>query len=154
MQLQLKTSWKQRYVICIFSVDCNAFQRHKLGQNLTPITYESFMKWKQERKTRQAAEADAATKAKAEAYKAFKAGSKTGMAFSGKELFDFNPDWAKGGEDEEGAIDDYTREEYEEEQPEEPSDDQTLPEIETLEIVENDVDDELFDDLEGLEDDE
>jgi hypothetical protein len=50
-------------------------------------------------------------KKKQEEYKKMRAGMKSGMTFSGKELFDFNPDWAKGGDDEDGAMDVYGREE-------------------------------------------
>ena len=78
-------------------------QRHQLGTNLTPITEASFAKWKADRKEREATEKAEADKQKAEAYKQFKAGVKSGMAFSGRELFDFNPDWAAGDADEDIA---------------------------------------------------
>ncbi|KAJ3071587.1 hypothetical protein HK102_006404 [Quaeritorhiza haematococci] len=86
-------------------------ERHNLGTNLTPVTYESFEKWKKERKAKQATEQEAAAKKKAEAYKQFRSGMKTGLAFSGRELFDFNPEWANDGDDEEGAMDVYVRDE-------------------------------------------
>lgn len=86
-------------------------ERHKLGPNLTPITYESFNKWKSERKLKKEKENDEKAKAKADAYKQFKAGMKSGMgAFSGRELFDFNPDWAQPIIDEEDAMESYERE--------------------------------------------
>ena len=57
-----------------------------------------------------------AAKAKQEAYEKAKAGMKSGMSFSGRELFDFNPDWAEGDlDDDEGAMDEYIREESEDE---------------------------------------
>lgn len=52
-------------------------------------------------------EQDAAKK-KSEAFKKMKAGMKVGMAFSGKDLFDFNPEWADAGDD--NAMDYYERE--------------------------------------------
>ncbi|KAJ1567758.1 hypothetical protein HK096_008775 [Nowakowskiella sp. JEL0078] len=87
-------------------------ERHKLGSNLTKVTYESFTKWKKERKERQEADMATAAKDKQDAYKKFKAGFKLGITFSGKELFEFNPDWAEGIDDEdEGVMDIYEREE-------------------------------------------
>ncbi|KAJ3103403.1 hypothetical protein HDU96_009287 [Phlyctochytrium bullatum] len=84
-------------------------ERHKLGPNLTPINEESFAKWKRERKERAAAEEAKKAKEKAEAYKKFRAGVKSGMAFSGKELFEFNPELAKDDMDDDGAMDFYVR---------------------------------------------
>ncbi|KAJ1543644.1 hypothetical protein HK096_008307 [Nowakowskiella sp. JEL0078] len=87
-------------------------ERHKLGSNLTKVTYESFTKWKKERKERQESEMLLAAKDKQDAYKKFKAGFKLGITFSGKELFEFNPDWAEGNDDDdEGVMDVYEREE-------------------------------------------
>ncbi|KAJ3002568.1 hypothetical protein HKX48_002254 [Thoreauomyces humboldtii] len=85
-------------------------ERHKLGSNTTPVTAESFAKWKAERKAKEASEMDAESKKKKEAYDRYRTGMKSGMAFSGKELFDFNPDWALGDEDDEDAMDVYIRE--------------------------------------------
>ncbi|KAJ3076187.1 hypothetical protein HDU98_005071 [Podochytrium sp. JEL0797] len=86
-------------------------ERHNLGPNLTPITEESFNKWKKDRQTKADAENAAAAKAKADAFKKMKSGMKSGMALSGKDLFDFNPDWAVADEDDEdGAMDVYVRE--------------------------------------------
>ncbi|KAJ3043080.1 hypothetical protein HK097_001823, partial [Rhizophlyctis rosea] len=91
-------------------------ERHKLGPNTTPVTAESFAKWKADRKSREAALQKDAAKAKQEAYEKAKAGMKSGMSFSGRELFDFNPDWAEGDmDDDEGAMDEYIREESEDE---------------------------------------
>ncbi|TPX42296.1 hypothetical protein SeLEV6574_g05680 [Synchytrium endobioticum] len=78
-------------------------ERHQLGTRLTPITEESFAKWKADKKIRQATEKAETDKQKAEAYKQFKAGVKSGMAFSGRELFDFNPELAAGDADEDIA---------------------------------------------------
>ncbi|KAI8839946.1 hypothetical protein BC829DRAFT_403525 [Chytridium lagenaria] len=86
-------------------------ERHKLGPNLTPITDESFAKWKKERKARLAEEEAKRAKEKADAFKKFKAGVKSGMAFSGKELFDFNPELANNYDDDDGAMDLYIRDE-------------------------------------------
>ena len=33
-----------------------------------------------------------------------KSGGRSGITFSGRELFDFNPDWANDDEDDEGAV--------------------------------------------------
>ncbi|KAJ3198840.1 hypothetical protein HDU67_003360, partial [Dinochytrium kinnereticum] len=85
-------------------------ERHKLGPNLTPVTDESFATWKRERKARQADEEAKRIKEKAEAFKKFRAGVKSGMAFSGKELFEFNPELAKDDGDDDGAMDLYIRE--------------------------------------------
>ncbi|KAJ3161590.1 hypothetical protein HK101_000792 [Irineochytrium annulatum] len=86
-------------------------ERHKLGPNLTPITDASFAAWKEQRKQRQAEEEAKLAKDKSEAYKKYRAGMKSGMAFSGKELFDFNPELARqDADDEDGAMDFYERE--------------------------------------------
>ncbi|KAI9094600.1 hypothetical protein DFS34DRAFT_566546, partial [Phlyctochytrium arcticum] len=82
-------------------------ERHKLGSNVTPVTAESFAKWKKERKEREAADMAAEGKRKKEAYDKLKAGMKSGMTFSGRELFDFNPEWAVDEDEDEGAIDVY-----------------------------------------------
>ncbi|KAJ3395149.1 hypothetical protein HDU84_002723 [Entophlyctis sp. JEL0112] len=87
-------------------------ERHNLGSNLTPINEETFAKWKRDRKEKQQLDFEKMTKEKAEAAKKVRAGMKSGMALSGKDLFDFNPDWAVQGDDqdEEGAMDVYERE--------------------------------------------
>ncbi|KND04459.1 uncharacterized protein SPPG_00188 [Spizellomyces punctatus DAOM BR117] len=85
-------------------------ERHKLGTNLTPVTAESFAAWKADRKAREKAEAEAQSKKKKDAYDKYKAGMKSGMTFSGRELFDFNPEWAIGDQDDEdGAMEEYLR---------------------------------------------
>ena len=64
--------------------------------NLTPVTYESFMKWKEDRKARKQAELEA--KIAAEEAKGKK--DKSQMAFmSGRALFQFNPDLFEDAED-------------------------------------------------------
>lgn len=83
-------------------------ERHKLGPNLTPITYESFQKWKETRKARLQAEEENVLKKRLEAFKQMKSGGKSGIQFSGRELFDFNPDLALGGDDDD-AMDEYER---------------------------------------------
>ncbi|TPX31247.1 hypothetical protein SmJEL517_g05385 [Synchytrium microbalum] len=90
-------------------------ERHQLGQNLTPINEVSFAKWKADKKTREATDAAALSKKKEEAYKQHKAGMKSGILFSGKELFDFNPDWKDADDDEAVALD--MREESDGERP-------------------------------------
>ncbi|KAJ1896058.1 Translation machinery-associated protein 46 [Coemansia sp. RSA 455] len=69
-------------------------ERHRLGSNLTPVTLESFTKWKTERTTRK--EADE-LKAKAAKEKAFKAGKLGNM--SGRDYFEFNPEMYDGQEE-------------------------------------------------------
>jgi DRG Family Regulatory Proteins, Tma46 len=71
-------------------------QRHKLGPNLTPVTRETFAKWKQTRMSKKEAEADAHRKAKdAQA----SAGKNSGM--SGRDLFQYNPEWFQDSDEEE-----------------------------------------------------
>jgi len=72
-------------------------ERHKLGQNLTPVTPETFAKWKQTRMNKKEAEQDAVQKVK-QATAA--AGKSTGM--SGRDLFQYNPEWFDDSDDEEG----------------------------------------------------
>ena len=108
-------------------------ERHKLGSKLTPITYESFSKWKAERKAKATIELELEAKKKADAYKV---PGKTGLSFSGRELFAFNPDWAKDGDDD--AMEFYERQ---------ASDD----EAEDVPVIDEDLFDE---DLDGLEEEE
>ncbi|CAG8616431.1 1100_t:CDS:2 [Diversispora eburnea] len=76
-------------------------ERHKLGTNLTPITLESFTKWKKNRKAK--IEADEELK-RASKEAAFKAGKAQGM--SGRDLFTFNPDLVNQAEeyDDDGDV--------------------------------------------------
>ncbi|KAI9350496.1 hypothetical protein DFJ73DRAFT_776728 [Zopfochytrium polystomum] len=93
-------------------------ERHKLGPNLTPITDATFAAWKESRKARQQQEQEALAKEKLEAFKKQRAGMRTGMALSGRELFDFNPELAKADAgDEDGAMEFYEREDQDDEQP-------------------------------------
>jgi hypothetical protein len=71
-------------------------QRHKLGSNLTPVTLETFAEWKRTRLDKKTAESEALKKSK-EAQNA--AGKVTGM--SGRDLFDYRPEWFVEEEDEE-----------------------------------------------------
>lgn len=60
------------------------FQRHKLGTNLTPVTPETFAKWKKTRLSYKEAEAEASRKAKDAQHAA---GKSVGM--SGRDLVSF-----------------------------------------------------------------
>ncbi|KAI9507318.1 hypothetical protein F5148DRAFT_131156 [Russula earlei] len=71
-------------------------ERHKLGPNLTPVTRETFAKWKQTRMDKKEAEADVLRKAK-DAQAA--AGKSSGM--SGRDLFQYNPEWFQDPDEEE-----------------------------------------------------
>ncbi|CCL98649.1 uncharacterized protein FIBRA_00651 [Fibroporia radiculosa] len=63
-------------------------ERHKLGSNLTPVTPESFAKWKQTRMDKKQGEEEALRKAKDAQHAA---GKNSGM--SGRDLFTYNPEW-------------------------------------------------------------
>jgi DRG Family Regulatory Proteins, Tma46 len=89
-------------------------ERHNLGSNLTPVTAESFAVWKAQRNEREEMEESMAKKKKAEEFKKMKAGMKSGVAFSGKDLFDFNPQWAQD-QDDLDAVDEYERQASDEE---------------------------------------
>ncbi|KAH7341448.1 hypothetical protein B0J17DRAFT_646578 [Rhizoctonia solani] len=71
-------------------------ERHKLGSNLTPVTPETFAVWKKTRLDKKSAEDDAMRKAK-DAQAA--AGKNVGM--SGRDLFQYNPEWFDQDSDEE-----------------------------------------------------
>ncbi|KAJ7650450.1 hypothetical protein FB45DRAFT_887987 [Roridomyces roridus] len=88
-------------------------ERHKLGSNLTPVTPETFAKWKKTRMDKKEAEQEAMRKAK-ETQNA--AGKNVGM--SGKDLFEYNPEWFQDedGEDEDWDLAKYRREKEEEDQ--------------------------------------
>ncbi|KAI7835194.1 hypothetical protein BX661DRAFT_192828 [Kickxella alabastrina] len=76
-------------------------ERHKLGSNLTPVTLESFTKWKVERKARKEAEDRDAQVAKEKAFKAGKLGN-----MSGRDFFEFNPDtYDDSGEGDDNTFD-------------------------------------------------
>lgn len=105
----------------------SSLQRHKLGPNLTPVTPETFAKWKKTRLNKKEAEAEALKKAK-EAQNS--AGKSSGM--SGRDLvrhlfslpyittwyadcpceqFQYNPEWFED-EDEGDASDDWDLAKY------------------------------------------
>jgi DRG Family Regulatory Proteins, Tma46 len=82
-------------------------QRHKLGSNLTPVTRETFAKWKQTRMNKKEAEADVLRKTKdAQA----SAGKNSGM--SGRDLFQYNPEWFQDSDEEGGELDDWDLSKY------------------------------------------
>ena len=118
-----------------------------MGSNLTPVTAESFAKWKAERKAREASDLAANLKKKQEEYKKMRAGMRTGMAFSGKELFDFNPEMAKDGDEDDGAMEGYEREISENDEL-----DGQEEKIKVWEVQEVAL--EMFEDLDGLEGDD
>ena len=76
--------------------------RHKLGQNLTPVTPESFQKWKKERLDKKAAEEEAVRQKKQSQAQANKM-----IGLSGREIFAMNPDILADDDDDDddGAID-------------------------------------------------
>lgn len=125
-------------------------ERHKLGKNLTPVTVETFAAWKKTRADRIEQEEQAKRKAKEAAYKAGKM-----LQFSGRELFDFNPEIAGADEDDDGDdvfdFSKYTRNMDADETPEE------LEARITKDMAGVTVDDELFageEDVEVSDDDE
>ncbi|ORX47357.1 hypothetical protein BCR36DRAFT_584866 [Piromyces finnis] len=137
-------------------------ERHKLGSNLTPITYESFNKWKAERKLQKEKEEQEKAKARADAYQKYKAGMKSGMGFSGRELFDFNPELANPYDDDDDAMDEYVREDSEDNTENTKESNDKGKEIDVSDMKESisnveeeiKVNEELFaeEDLEGLDD--
>ncbi|KAJ2456118.1 Translation machinery-associated protein 46 [Coemansia sp. RSA 2424] len=74
-------------------------ERHRLGSNLTPVTLETFTRWKTERTARREADEIKAKTAKEKAFKAGKLGN-----MSGRDYFEFNPEMFDGL-DEGGAND-------------------------------------------------
>lgn len=82
-------------------------QRHKLGSSLTPVTRETFAKWKQTRMNKKEAEADVMRKTK-DAQAA--AGKNSGM--SGRDLFQYNPEWFEDSDEEGGEGDDWDLSKY------------------------------------------
>ncbi|KAI0091071.1 hypothetical protein BDY19DRAFT_991652 [Irpex rosettiformis] len=75
-------------------------ERHKLGTNLTPVTKESFAKWKRTRMDKKTAEEELQQKAKDAQHAA---GKSSGM--SGRDLFTYNPEWFEDDEEEEEEWD-------------------------------------------------
>jgi hypothetical protein len=82
-------------------------QRHKLGSNLTPVTRESFAKWKQTRMNKKEAEADALRKVKDSQAAA---GKSSGM--SGRDLFQYNPEWFHDSDDSDEEGEDWDLAKY------------------------------------------
>ncbi|KAL7279255.1 hypothetical protein ACG7TL_007096 [Trametes sanguinea] len=87
-------------------------ERHKLGPNLTPVTPETFAKWKQTRMDKKMAEEEARKKAKDEKHAA---GKSSGM--SGRDLFTYNPEWFE--DEEEADEEDWDLAKYRKQQEEE-----------------------------------
>lgn len=109
-------------------------ERYRIKKE-TPVTAESFAKWKKERKERQEAEEKAlASKREAD----YRAGRLAGMV-SGRDLFVYNPDLFK--DDEEALEVDYTAREA--------SDNEDEHEHEDASVSVNDAS--LFQDLENLD---
>lgn len=81
-------------------------ERHKLGPNLTPVSPESFAKWKRTRMDKKEAEQEALRKAKETQSTA---GKSSGM--SGRDLFQYNPEWFED-EDEGDGTDDWDISKY------------------------------------------
>ncbi|CAL1717298.1 unnamed protein product [Somion occarium] len=75
-------------------------ERHKLGTHLTPVTPDTFAKWKRTRMDKKLAEEELQRKTK-DAQAA--AGKNSGM--SGRDLFTYNPEWFQDEEEEEEEWD-------------------------------------------------
>lgn len=80
--------------------------RHKLGSNLTPVTVDSFNKWKKERQDKKAAEEDALRQKKATQAHANKL-----AGLSGREMFALNPEMF-GDEDDDGGEGEFDMQRY------------------------------------------
>ncbi|OJA08475.1 hypothetical protein AZE42_02851 [Rhizopogon vesiculosus] len=76
-------------------LEVQASARHKLGSNLTPVTPETFAIWKKTRMDKKEAEVEAMRKSKETQHAA---GKNTGM--SGRDLFQYNPEWFEDDEEE------------------------------------------------------
>lgn len=87
-------------------------ERHKLGSNLTPVTPETFAIWKKTRMDKKEAEQEALKKTKE---LQSSAGKSSGM--SGRDLFQYNPEWFQDEEDGD-ASDDWDLSQYRREQEE------------------------------------
>ncbi|KAF5389116.1 hypothetical protein D9757_005007 [Collybiopsis confluens] len=89
-------------------------ERHKLGSNLTPCTPETFAKWKQTRLDKKTAEEEAMRKTKETQHAA---GKNTGM--SGRDLFQYNPEWFEDEDGDDDDDDDWDLEQYRKQKEEE-----------------------------------
>ncbi|KAI0925683.1 hypothetical protein AcW1_008057 [Taiwanofungus camphoratus] len=87
-------------------------ERHKLGTNLTPVTPETFAKWKRTRMDKKQAEEEALRKAKDTQHAA---GKSSGM--SGRDLFTYNPEWFE--DEDEGEEEDWDLARYRKEKEQE-----------------------------------
>lgn len=87
-----------------------------MPDKLTPVTLESFNKWKKERKEKEQKEEEDKTRKREAAVRAGKS-----IGASGRELFQYNPELFAVGDDEEAWEGDYTQREYDEEEEEEQS---------------------------------
>jgi len=87
-------------------------ERHKLGPNLTPVTPETFAIWKKTRMDKKTAEQEALKNAKELQNTA---GKSSGM--SGRDLFQYNPEWFE--DEEEGDEEDWDLTKYRKQKEEE-----------------------------------
>ena len=78
-------------------------ERAALGDNLTKITWETFIDWKKKKRAKQMLQESTDV---ANREKAFRQGKHVGI--SGKELFAFNPDFVKESQDDMEDEDVYT----------------------------------------------
>ncbi|KAF8635705.1 hypothetical protein AX15_000329 [Amanita polypyramis BW_CC] len=82
-------------------------ERHKLGSNLTPVTRDTFAVWKKTRMDKKEAEMETSKKAKETQHAAGKA---TGM--SGRDLFQYNPEWFEDQDGDGNESDDWDLAKY------------------------------------------
>ncbi|KAF8155080.1 hypothetical protein BJ912DRAFT_893460 [Pholiota molesta] len=104
-------------------------ERHKLGSNLTPVTPETFAVWKKTRMDKKQAEEEAQRKAKDVQ---MSAGKSSGM--SGRDLFQYNPEWFADEDDADGS-EDWDLEQYRRQQAEEDEEEQDRDVAEQTERV-------------------
>ncbi|KAF8173919.1 hypothetical protein BJ912DRAFT_1147688 [Pholiota molesta] len=104
-------------------------ERHKLGSNLTPVTPETFAVWKKTRMDKKQAEEEAQRKAKDVQ---MSAGKNSGM--SGRDLFQYNPEWFADEDDGDGS-EDWDLEQYRQQQAAEDEEEQDRDVAEQTERV-------------------
>ncbi|CAH1788486.1 unnamed protein product [Owenia fusiformis] len=85
-------------------------ERAALGDNLTRVTLETFLAWKDRKRKEKIAKAE---KEKNKKKKDFAQGKMFGI--SGRQMFEFNPDMIADEDDEDGEVMTYTREESDDE---------------------------------------